>query len=313
MRNALIGRVGSITKKYKWIISTLFLISIGLISENNQRLNRTLNFRPRYSERHFAQSDPQTARARAKYISTYRPHIYAFYSNLGGADLDYHLAAVWREAWYDAGFNPIVKSIDDAKKHELYQEFHIAFDSSKYSLDHERKKDYLKWLAMIVNGGGWLSDLNTFPLNIHASEGRVLPSGGNFTVYSHQFSHLMSGSAKEWSRVSEMLLQKFKASNQDIASVSDNTMMRAIYQSDSKVFDLAPKVAELDKVYSKEIASAADRSISISFLNIDYDKCRFLEDKKAIHFASPGALRLSYNRLYSREWLKKWKKECVIS
>ena len=308
---SVIGRVDSNAKNYKWAISTIFLISIALISENNQRLNRTLNFHPKYLERHFVQSDPHTAVARAKYISTYRPHIYAFYSNLGGEDLDYHLAAVWREAWYDAGFEPVVKSIDDAKKHELYQEFHFAFDSSKFLLNCERKKDYLRWLAMIVNGGGWLSDLNTFPLNIHPSEGRVLPNGGNFTVYSDQFSHLMSGSAKEWSRVSAMLLQKFKASNQDKAAVSDKNMMLAIHQSDRRGFDLVPKVAELDKVYSKEIALATERSIS--FLNLDYDKCTFLQDKNAIHFASPATLRLSFNRLYSREWLKNWKKECVIS
>lgn len=297
----------------KLIFVTLFLLSIAFLSKNNneRRLKnrRNLVFHPKSMDYH----NRQKIKMRAKYASTYRPRIYAFYSHLG--NIDYNNVAIWKAAWYGAGWHPVAKTVDDAKRHELYQEFKNIFDSSKTLLDNDKNKDYLKWLAMITNGGGWMSDFDIFPMNISPSEGRILPNGGNFTVYSGvQQLNLISGSAREWERVTKTLLQRYKTSSQEVASFADKNLIFHFLLLSDRPFHLIPKVVEVDKLYRKEL-NGAERSTAITHPNnIDYEKCIFLEDKKAIHFTShTTASNLKINLQTVRQWLCDWRKQCIIS
>lgn len=76
---------------------------------------------------------------------------------------------LWKEAWKSRGWNPIVLTWIDARKHSLYEEFENAVkvfptvNPKKYELSC-----FLRWLALEQAGGGLMSDYDCVP-------GRLMP------------------------------------------------------------------------------------------------------------------------------------------
>lgn len=76
---------------------------------------------------------------------------------------------LWKESWKSRGWNPIVLTWLEARKHALYEKFENAVkllptvNPKKYELSC-----YLRWLALDQAGGGLMSDYDCIP-------GRMLP------------------------------------------------------------------------------------------------------------------------------------------
>jgi len=131
------------------------------------------------------------------------PVMNTFYHSIGpyeGAVLD-----LWREEWTNAGFDTKVLTIEDAKKHP-------NFDKVETSMIHlvlSRGQDplpFYQWMAMAKSGGGWISTYDTFPTNLALADGASSPNDGIFTSFQDTIPSLMSGSSKEWDRVSKLLI-----------------------------------------------------------------------------------------------------------
>ena len=67
----------------------------------------------------------------------------------------------------------------------------------------------MRWLAVAAQQeDGYMSDYDTFPLNIRVEDGLDLPNSGSFTGYNGHVPSLMSASAPEWDRVAKAVLDK---------------------------------------------------------------------------------------------------------
>lgn len=89
-------------------------------------------------------------------------NIYAFYEKIDGEiDNEYQkIIEIWKKSWSDNGWNPIILTLEDSKKHP---DFEIFYNTIKnYPSIHEKKyidMCYLRWLA-IANLGGWYTDID---------------------------------------------------------------------------------------------------------------------------------------------------------
>ncbi|KAJ8021041.1 hypothetical protein HOLleu_40796 [Holothuria leucospilota] len=114
------------------------------------------------------------------------------------------LLDVWKNAWSEAGWNPHILSEKDARTHPEYQALRQKF----LSLPTVNNKEYevacfMRHVAMAAVGGGWMADFDTLPLHIPKCVSP--PSGGAFTTWDNFIPCLVSGSAKEFTRLAHMM------------------------------------------------------------------------------------------------------------
>lgn len=134
-----------------------------------------------------------------------RPIIHTFFHSRG-AQHEHDVLELWKNEWSDAGFNPVVLTLDDAKKNPYFEEVESIMTPLHGSTGYDSLCFY-RWLAMAkVSGGGWMSDHDTFPVNFNQNDMIVLPHHGEFTVYQGHIPAFMAGSAEEWDRVSRLLV-----------------------------------------------------------------------------------------------------------
>merc|ERR1712157_37359 len=100
----------------------------------------------------------------------------------------------WKKAWFNAGWEPVILGLDDAKNHPYFKKFEKAFDNAQYPIPMYDRMCFYRWLAMSENGGGWMSDYDTMPLNTNPSESLILPNGGQFTSFQKHVPALVVGS-----------------------------------------------------------------------------------------------------------------------
>lgn len=115
---------------------------------------------------------------------------------------------VWSNLWKKAGFKPIVLTMEDAKKHPDYEKYSkaIATSGNLYEGGYEHMC-FMRWLAMAAHGnGGWMADIDLFPMGITPGEGFSLPNDGRFTSSDLHVPSLLSGSPEEWRRMSTAIL-----------------------------------------------------------------------------------------------------------
>lgn len=77
--------------------------------------------------------------------------IYTYYENINFKQQD-KLIELWKKSWYSNGFNPVVLSLEDAKKSIFYKEFvekikHLGLRITDKSLSSYDLSCYLRWLA----------------------------------------------------------------------------------------------------------------------------------------------------------------------
>jgi hypothetical protein len=108
---------------------------------------------------------------------------------------------VWKQKWQDAGWNPIVLTMENAKAHVAYQDVLEA-------LPNDGGARALHWLSVAQAGGGWFSEHDVFPLNKAKLE--ILPNEGNLTVWENVVPSLVSGSSTEFARGAQLLAETIK-------------------------------------------------------------------------------------------------------
>lgn len=124
-------------------------------------------------------------------IYTYHDYV----PELPHADL---LLDLWKDSWSKLGWDPIVINHSHAKEHPMYNDWIKKFKSlptvnpKGYEL-----ACYLRWLAMAVVGGGWMSDSDVMTYNFKP----YTPPTEKLTIWSHG-GHicpcLVSGSSEQY-------------------------------------------------------------------------------------------------------------------
>jgi len=72
---------------------------------------------------------------------------------------------VWKKSWREAGWNAIVLTLEDAKRHHSFEKFRDAFDNADYKTNEYNRMCFYRWLAVAASGGGWMSDYDNLPLH----------------------------------------------------------------------------------------------------------------------------------------------------
>ena len=138
------------------------------------------------------------------------PVIYTFFEmahdEKGSHEMDAMDVEQWKSAWMEAGWHPVILNLDDAKKHPGFSDFQgVVNDSAMKGIEYEQMC-YYRWLAVAAAGGGWMADIDTYPLHIDPKiYGKSLP--GKFTSHCWKAPCLVSGSESEWNRVIPLLLE----------------------------------------------------------------------------------------------------------
>jgi len=257
-----------------------------------------------------------------------RPMIYTFFSRIDsdkkqtGMDdqADADQLALWTAEWNLAGWDTVVLNLDHAKLHPRFHEFQKALE--KVPLEGKSGKNraynelcYLRWLAVAIMGGGWMSDYDLFPLPSKSLsiKSMMLPNDGKFTVYSTVeggggIPCLMSGSAEEWNRLAGALLNN-AIQHTDTVLWSDMFALMDLRHQDSNAY-----------IGTKDVIPGASVLVGRDWKDSD---CKEISNgKMAVHFSHDalhkgdlsnidGADDHPSNRPFiTRSWFKMWKETC---
>ena len=239
-----------------------------------------------------------------------RPKMHTFFTPISQTP-DTALLEVWKKSWSDAGWEPVVLTLADAKKHPIYRRFIETFDTSgdtaKYRLTNFDRMCFLRWLAMASSGGGWMSDYDTLPLfSSPEIDGHNLPNNGKFTCYSGHVPNLVSGSEQEWNRMAQLLLFSYK-SHQDIFWSDMLALLESHDYIDGYVYQ--QDTISLKKVYIQELAS----DIGIQYPFALGKRCEVLKGKRAVHFSETDCQAVGFcdgERTKAEPWINAWKEKC---
>jgi hypothetical protein len=250
-----------------------------------------------------------------------RPPLYTFYSSLVRATnttrerktrkADQELLEAWKSAWYDAGWEPKVIGLEEARRNPNYSTFLDRLRQVELYGNSGRNQEYneycfLRFLAMASVGGGTMADYDTFPLG-RRTEALQNTSPDRFTVYQETLNKagpvpsLCSGSGDEWDRIGQSILDIAK-SQRAKDGWSDMTALMSLFKSQPD------SIALLDHV-----VGSSEFSISPTL----HAQCRLASHKHAwaVHFSHYDVLQ-SGHRIFDRPLLAKqfvtnWNKVCV--
>ena len=133
--------------------------------------------------------------------------VYTYFEDLGGnaaaADVE-----VWRQSWAEAGWTPVVLREADAAKHARYEEYKARFIAMPTTNDvNYEAACYLRHVAMVVVGGGTLTDVDVVNVNLPPSPNcDFLPNGGNLTTHDRFVPSIITGSAAAFDAMVQMIL-----------------------------------------------------------------------------------------------------------
>ena len=197
----------------------------------------------------------RTKRKTKKSKNVEKPIIYTFFEvkelpNFRQHDKTVHeeILAVWTKLWKEAGWEPKILTLDDAKKHPDFTKYdeNLVMDSSIERTFHNLYRNsynymcFMRWLAMAAHGkGGWMSDYDTFPIGSIANyDGLKLPNNGAFTGHERHVPSLLSGTAEEWDRMAKIILEEGvkKVKQEKVFTYSDMFTLRNIIKRDKDAF-----------------------------------------------------------------------------
>jgi len=202
-----------------------------------------------------------------------RPIMHTFFHKVKRMTTEDETLKVWREEWGNAGFETVVLTLDDAKKHPDFEEIEKLmkplFGSEGYNA-----LCFYRWMAMAVVGGGWMSDHDTLPLNFPIDEGLHLPNAGNFTSFQTYVPSLMSGTEEEWNRVFKLLIDA-------IPRINDGPDAKNKRPSDMHAFEVLHREKNGSIIFSRYDAAVHDGYIYKSPHKVD---CKKLSGR-AVHLS----------------------------
>lgn len=101
-------------------------------------------------------------------------NVYTFFDPRVKTLPDQHgLIRLWQQSWSSRGWNPRILTPRDAERHPDYKSF-AATISNFPSLNEKAYENacYLRWLALHVQGGGWLTDYDVINRNFKPRRGK---------------------------------------------------------------------------------------------------------------------------------------------
>lgn len=227
---------------------------------------------------------------------------------------DRALLQFWKQAWEMAGWEPRVLTLQDAKRHPLYESF--QYDLETFHMDEFGKLSLLRWLAMAASGGGWLVDYDAFPLRDFRLES-MLNNNGELTIYEAVAPILVSGSADAWLDTAKFLLEDAKRTSSSSSSSHPN-QGKLTFWTDTLGLLNAWHHPNCTLHVEKQVLDGRKAIQDKPLTSDDCDKKPF-RGKRVVHFGywtmleaplSPY-LRLPRHRLtVAKEWLPKWIATC---
>jgi len=190
----------------------------------------------------------------------------------------------WKMAWSDQGWEPYVLTLEDAKRHHNYTKYINVLDSLGLKNPMNGRDEYIflsimRWLAMASSGGGWMSNIDTFPL--HLEPCYTLPNNGKFTGHNWVIPNLLSGNYWEWNRITDLLINHLFLNYQN-GFWSDIQAFSHIFHIQSAF--LAQKyVREVAGFYKKEL-NQHHKQIN-DYTNFNKDICAMSQNIMAVHFS----------------------------
>jgi len=273
-----------------------------------------------------------------------RPVIYTFFepayeSSLSQKSLLLQLET-WRTSWMNAGWKAVILTLKDAEQHYLYSHFKKAFDEARFPVSKYDQMCFYRWLAMAKVGGGWMSDYDTMPLYSNPAESLTLPNNGKFTSYQQHVPALVSGSEREWDRMSNLMYQ-FYLSHGEYYYNDIRAMMDIQYHTKSCIFENTTKVIDIHEAYKGDYKSKSSFEIDTPYTPNNYldvieryleelgssnvifttdptsfiDVCPKLKGKRAIHFSHSACEKVKFcNELREvavGKWMEMFQEKCI--
>jgi hypothetical protein len=258
-----------------------------------------------------------------------RPIIYTFYNPLFEdafvtamtPEGDAALIEMWKQKWYEFGWQPKVLNYEDSQKHHAFQEITDQLNNS--NLDGYNKMCIWRWLAMAAVGGGWMADYDTFPFRDFSQEAFPLPNDGQMTIHDNVVPDLVSGTDGEWLRLAHQIT---KSLMEHVVPSKDEKTGRRRYTvwSDMKALsEFHTKTPDMFKTTSKVMIRAFDNPDEGLGVSWTPEKCkeRTPFKVKAVHFSHAALTKAMKGSLLhgqttddrakiADEWIETWKKSC---
>ena len=283
---------------------------------------------------------------KARCANNDRPIVFTFYEHVSQLDEEQprELLEVWTQSWYDAGWEPVVLTMGDAKRHPNYKYFQKVLNNHKQFRNNRDRYNYycfMRWVAISASGGGWLVDYDTFPLNLPATT--TLPNHGQFTGHSDYVPNILSGSLTEWNRMIKILFNQLEKQNNKRLFYSDMLAAQDIYFSPennndnnnnsttitkpSSLFITETTSGQLYDFYTEEIANPNTRWKLINPYDFK-NKCHLSKMYTTIHFSHHSCGKMWFCRdgvhegidgnfikqqrrgEIAKKWLEWWKFYC---
>jgi len=186
------------------------------------------------------------------------------------------LIAAWETAWSAKGWETRVLNMDDARKHPDFEKMDNFL--ARIQVTEYNRRCFFRWLAMAANGGGWMSDYDTFPLNFDSEIGARVGQYGVFTSFEKHVPSLISANRDEWEKLVEMFMKRLEKRKLEDGFISDMLMLLNIKH------DLGKKAGRFGKtlVMGENALSIAYTSVQESERKLN---CKNLENMLAIHLS----------------------------
>jgi len=223
---------------------------------------------------------------------------------------DAALLEFWIQSWKEAGWEPRVLTLQDAKRHSLYESFQKDLDD--LCMGEFGKLSLLRWLAMAAADGGWLADYDAFPLRDFRGDDFTQLNNGEITIYEAVAPILVSGSADSWLDIAKYLLEHAKrhgrASRGRLSFWTDTLGLLSAWRDDNCTLHVKKDVLDGRKAFTGQALTVED--------------CikRPFRGKRVVHFghfamleapAISPELRLPRHRLtIAKQWLPEWIDAC---
>lgn len=211
----------------------------------------------------------------------------------------------WKKAWMEAGWQPVVLSLEDAIKHTKYHELKEILDRGAIQKHDHEKMCFYRWLAVAVSGGGFMADYDVYPLDIDSNTyGRILPNNGKLTSHCGYSPCLVSGNEAEWNRIIPLLLYNLNKHNDQ--HWSDSIATRALVFLGQIISER--QLVNIHEVHNNALLSDNSQSSGVK------KTCEATQDKLAVHFSHFSCKKALFcdkdRSTVLSKWLDHWRRYC---
>jgi len=144
------------------------------------------------------------------------PVVYTYVDAENTPDYKYtDLLKIWTHSWQKAGWEPIVLTPEDTKRHLLHTKFVNRMD--ELDIKHLPRHSYMQNLAMSTTRfGGFYTDIFVFPLHktmpddVDEKGNAKLPHDGEMTFHDGVGGSVISGNLAAWDKLNLYLVENIE-------------------------------------------------------------------------------------------------------